>query len=145
MFSPSRDQARQLFFDAWQKYQRREMLSAMEDVVLEVILLHPEYQRALEMPERYQHKDYLPEMGDINPFLHMSMHVAVKEQLSIDQPSGIRQRFQRLLLKTGDEHVATHQLMECLAEMIWRAQRDQQALDATVYFECLDRQENISG
>ena len=145
MFSPSRDQARQLFFDAWQKYQRREMLSAMEDIVLEVILLHPEYQRALEMPERYQHKDYLPEMGDINPFLHMSMHVAVKEQLSIDQPSGIRQRFQRLLLKTGDEHVATHQLMECLAEMIWRAQRDQQALDATVYFECLDRQENISG
>ena len=145
MFSPSRDQARQFFFDAWQKYQRREMLSAMEDIVLEVILLHPEYQRALEMPERYQHKDYLPEMGDINPFLHMSMHVAVKEQLSIDQPSGIRQRFQRLLLKTGDEHVATHQLMECLAEMIWRAQRDQQALDATVYFECLDRQENISG
>ena len=145
MFSPSRDQARQLFFDAWQKYQRREMLSAMEDMALEVILLHPAYQRVLEMPERYQHKDYLPETGDINPFLHMSMHVAVKEQLSIDQPSGIRQRFQRLLLKTGDEHVATHQLMECLAEMIWRAQRDQQALDATVYFECLDRQENISG
>ena len=121
------------------------MLSAMEDMALEVILLHPEYQRVLEMPERFQHKDYLPEMGDINPFLHMSMHVAVKEQLSIDQPSGIRQRFQRLLLKTGDEHVATHQLMECLAEMIWQAQRDQKALDAMVYFECLDRQENISG
>ena len=145
MFSPSRDQARQLFFDAWRKYQRREMLSAMEDIALEVILLHPEYQRVLEMPERFQHKDYLPEMGDINPFLHMSMHVAVKEQLSIDQPSGIRQRFQRLLLKTGDEHIAVHQLMECLAEMIWQAQRDQKALDATVYFECLDRQENISG
>ena len=145
MFSPSRDQARQLFFDAWRKYQRQEMLSAMEDMALEVILLHPEYQRVLEMPERFQHKDYLPEMGDINPFLHMSMHIAVKEQLSIDQPSGIRQRFQRLLLKTGDEHVATHQLMECLAEMIWQAQRDQKALDAMVYFECLDRQENISG
>ena len=145
MFSPSRDQARQLFFDAWRKYQRQEMLSAMEDMALEVILLHPEYQRVLEMPERFQHKDYLPEMGDINPFLHMSMHVAVKEQLSIDQPSGIRQRFQRLLLKTGDEHVATHQVMECLAEMIWQAQRNQAAPDETVYFECLDRQENISG
>ena len=145
MFSPSRDQARQLFFDAWRKYQRREMLSAMEDIALEVILLHPEYQRVLEMPERFQHKDYLPEMGDINPFLHMSMHVAVKEQLSIDQPSGIRQRFQRLLLKTGDEHIATHQVMECLAEMIWQAQRNQAAPDEIVYFECLDRQENISG
>jgi|SRR3982750_2343948 hypothetical protein len=145
MFTPSREQARQLFFDAWRKYQQREMLSAMEDMALEVILLHPEYQRVLEMPEQYQQKDYLPEMGDINPFLHMSMHVAIKEQLSIDQPSGIRQRFQRLLLKTGDEHVATHQVMECLAEMIWQAQRNQAAPDETVYFECLERQENISG
>jgi hypothetical protein len=142
MFSPSREQARQFFFDAWRKYQQREMLSAMEDMALEVILLHPEYQRMLETPERYQHKDYLPEMGDVNPFLHMSMHVAIKEQLSIDQPVGIRKRFQRLLKKTGDEHVAAHQLMECLAEMIWQAQRDQTALDAAVYFECLDRQEN---
>jgi hypothetical protein len=142
MFSPSRDQARQLFFDAWRKYQQREMLSGMEDVALEVILLHPEYQRMLETPERYQHKDYLPEMGDVNPFLHMSMHVAVTEQLSIDQPPGIRTRFQRLLQKSGDEHAATHQLMECLAEMIWQAQRGQMALDATVYFECLHRQEN---
>lgn len=141
MFGPSREQARQFFFDAWRKYQQREMLTAMEDMALEVILLHPEYQRMLEMPERYQDKDYLPEMGDTNPFLHMSMHVAIKEQVSIDQPSGIRKRFQRLLQKTGDEHVATHQLMECLAEMIWQAQRDKTALDATVYFECLDRQE----
>jgi hypothetical protein len=142
MFSPSREQARQFFFDAWRKYQQREMLSAMEDMALEVILLHPEYQRMLETPERYQHKDYLPEIGDVNPFLHMSMHVAIKEQLSIDQPVGIRKRFQRLLKKTGDEHVVAHQFMECLAEMIWQAQRDQTALDATVYFECLDRQEN---
>jgi hypothetical protein len=142
MFSPSREQARQFFFDAWRKYQQREMLSAMEDLALEVILLHPEYQRMLETPERYQHKDYLPEMGDVNPFLHMSMHVAIKEQLSIDQPVGIRKRFQRLLKKTGDEHVVAHQFIECLAEMIWQAQRDQTALDATVYFECLDRQEN---
>ena len=142
MFSPSREQARQFFFDAWRKYRQREMLTAMEDMALEVILLHPEYQRMLETPERYQDKDYLPETGNINPFLHMSMHVAIKEQLSIDQPSGIRKRFQRLLQKTGDEHVATHQLMECLAEMIWQAQRDQTALDASVYFECLDRQEN---
>jgi Domain of unknown function (DUF1841) len=142
MFGPSREQARQFFFDAWRKYQQREMLTAMEDMALEVILLHPEYQRMLEMPERYQDKDYLPEMGDTNPFLHMSMHVAIKEQLSIDQPSGIRERFKRLLQKAGDEHVAIHQLMECLAEMIWQAQRDKTVLDATVYFECLDRQEN---
>lgn len=118
------------------------MLSAMEDMALDVILLHPEYHGMLDDAERYQDKDYLPEMGDTNPFLHMGMHIAIKEQLSIDQPMGIRARFERLLKQTGDEHAATHQVMECLAEMIWQAQRTRSALDATVYFECLDRRES---
>jgi hypothetical protein len=139
MFNPSREQARQFFFDTWRKYRQREMLSAMEDMALEVILLHPEYQAIFEDQERYQDKDYLPEMGDTNPFLHMSMHIAIEEQLSIDQPAGILQRFERLLKKTGDKHEALHQVMECLAEMIWQAQRNQSALDAAIYFECLDR------
>ncbi|HEX8873372.1 MAG TPA: DUF1841 family protein [Nitrosospira sp.] len=142
MFNPTREEARQFFFDTWRKYRQREMLSAMENLTLEVILLHPEYQAVLEDAERYQDKDYLPEMGDINPFLHMSMHVAIKEQLSIDQPAGIRQRFERLLKKMGDEHAAAHQVMECLAEMIWQAQRNRSAPDASIYFECLDRSEN---
>ena len=114
----------------------------MENMALEVILLHPEYQAVLEDAERYQDKDYLPETGDINPFLHMGMHIAIKEQLSIDQPIGVRQRFDRLLAKTGDEHAAIHRMMECLAEMIWQAQRNQSSMDASVYFECLDRREH---
>lgn len=142
MFNPSREQARQFFFDTWRKYRQREMLSAMEDMALDVILLHPEYHGMLDDAERYQDKDYLPEMGDTNPFLHMGMHIAIKEQLSINQPMGIRARFERLLKQTGDEHAATHQVMECLAEMIWQAQRTRSALDATVYFECLDRRES---
>ena len=142
MFNPSREQARQFFFDTWRKYRQREMLSAMEDMALEVILLHPEYHAMLDDAERYQDKDYLPEMGDTNPFLHMSMHIAIKEQLSIDQPVGIRKRFERLMKKIGDEHAVMHQVMECLAEMIWQAQRNRSALDATVYFECLDRRES---
>jgi hypothetical protein len=142
MFNPSREQARQFFFDAWRKYRQREMLSAMENIALEVILLHPEYHAILDDTARYQDKDYLPEMGDTNPFLHMSMHIAIREQLSIDQPVGIRQRFERLLTKTGDEHAVMHQVMECLAEMIWQAQRSQSAFDAAVYLECLDRWEN---
>lgn len=142
MFNPSREQARLFFFDAWRKYRQREMLSAMENIALEVILLHPEYHAMLDDTARYQDKDYLPEMGDTNPFLHMSMHIAIREQLSIDQPVGIRQRFERLLTKTGDEHAVMHQIMECLAEMIWQAQRSQSAFDSTVYFDCLDRWEN---
>jgi hypothetical protein len=80
-------------------------------------------------------------MGETNPFLHMGMHIAIKEQLSIDQPAGVRARFERLLKKTGNEHTAMHHTMECLAEMIWQAQRNQTTYDVMVYFECLDRQE----
>ena len=118
------------------------MLTGMEDLALHIILIHPEYHGMLDDPERYQHKDYLPEMGDTNPFLHMRMHMAIKEQLSIDQPAGIRERFERLLKKAGDEHIALHHIMECLAEMIWQAQRSSSEMDASVYFDCLDRQQH---
>lgn len=140
MFKPSREQARQLFFDTWRKYRQREILSGIETIALEVILLHPEYHDILSDPERYLDKDYLPEMGDTNPFLHMSMHVAIKEQLSINQPVGICERFARLQKNCRSEHVAAHQTMECLAEMIWQAQRTQSAPDASIYFDCLDKQ-----
>ncbi|MBS0587534.1 DUF1841 family protein [Nitrosomonas sp.] len=139
MFKPSREQARQLFFETWRKYRQREILSGIETIALEVILLHPEYHDILNDPERYLDKDYLPEMGDTNPFLHMSMHVAIKEQLSINQPIGICERFARLQKNCGSEHAAAHQLMECLAEMIWQAQRAQSAPDAAIYFDCLDK------
>jgi hypothetical protein len=142
MFNPSREQARLFFFDTWRKYRQREILSDMENMAIEVILLHPEYHAMLDDPGRYQDKDYLPETGDTNPFLHMGMHIAIGEQLSIDQPTGIRKRFERLLKLTGNEHDAAHQVMECLAEMIWQAQRNQSAFDASVYFECLDRRQN---
>ncbi len=139
MYKPSRDQARQLFFESWQKYRQREILSGMQDIALEVILLHPEYHDILDDPDQYLDKDYLPETGDTNPFLHMSMHMAIKEQLSINQPVGVCERFESLLAKTGNEHDAEHQMMECLAEMIWQAQRNQTSPDAAIYFECLDR------
>ncbi|PSJ17808.1 DUF1841 family protein [Nitrosomonas supralitoralis] len=140
MFKPSREQARQLFFDTWRKYRQQEILSGIEAIVLEVILQHQEYHDILDDVDRYLDKDYLPEMGDTNPFLHMSMHVAIKEQLSINQPIGICERFTRLQEKTGNEHDAAHQVMGCLAEMIWQAQRNQSAPDATIYIDCLDKQ-----
>ncbi|MCW5598614.1 MAG: DUF1841 family protein [Nitrosomonas sp.] len=141
MFNPSRAQVRQLFFDTWRKYHRQEILSGIETIALEVILLHPEYQGILDDEERYRDKDYFPEMGETNPFLHMSMHVAIKEQLSIDQPIGIRQKFENLRAKTGDEHTATHIIIECLAEMLWQSQRHQTPPDAQIYFDCLSKVE----
>ncbi len=140
MFKPTRAQARQLFFDTWRKYRQHEILSGIETIALEVILLHPEYHEILSDTDRYLDKDYLPETGDTNPFLHMSMHIAIKEQLSIDQPIGICERFAHLRQKTRSEHEAAHCIMECLAEMIWHAQRHQTTPDASIYFSCLDRQ-----
>ena len=139
MFNPSRDQARQFLFDLWRKYAQHQPLTALESMALESILQHPEYHALLADPERFQDKDYLPEQGETNPFLHLSLHLAIAEQLSIDQPPGIKSRYQKLLAQSNDPHQAHHQLMECLGEMIWQAQRNRTAPDPAIYFDCLDR------
>ena len=143
MFKPSREQARQLFFDSWRKYRQQKILSGIETLAIEVILLHPEYHNVLENADRNLDKDYLPEDGNVNPFLHMSMHLAIKEQLSINQPIGICERFAQFQKKIGDEHAAVHKVMECLAEMIWQAHRNQTIPDADIYFKCLDKQLDV--
>jgi len=139
MFNPSREQVRQFFFDAWRKYREHETLTGLEQLALSVILLHPEYHPVLEAPARYQERDYRPEAGDTNPFLHMSMHLAIEEQLSVDQPPGIKAELARIAAKLGDRHAACHEIMECLAETVWRSQRDGSAPDALAYLECLKR------
>jgi hypothetical protein len=140
MFSPTRDQARHLFFDTWAKYQRGEPVAGLEQTALEVMLLHPEYHAILQDPERYRDRDYLPAAGEVNPFLHLSLHLAVAEQLSIDQPAGIVQRHRELAVRLGSEHDALHALVECLGETIWQAQRTGSMPDQRVYFDCLARQ-----
>ena len=136
MFNPSRDQVRDTFFEAWRKYRAGEPLAGIETLALDVILEHPEYHAMLSAPERYREKDYLDEG---NPFLHMSLHVALEEQLSIDQPPGIAARFQRLHEAAGDRHAALHEALECLAETVWRSQRDTAPPDAGAYLTCLER------
>jgi hypothetical protein len=137
MFSPSRDEARRFFFDTWGKYRRGETLAGLEKVALQVIGLHPEYHALLDAPERHLERDFLPETGDINPFLHLSLHLAVEEQLAIDQPAGILALYQRLVQKSGSEHDARHAVLECLGETIWQAQRHNTAPDERAYLECL--------
>ena len=137
MFDPSRDQARDFFFETWRKYRAQEPLAGLEAIVLQVMLAHPEYHAALEDPERFRDRNYSPETGEPNPFLHMSMHLAIEEQLSIDQPSGIASSFAALAAKRGDRHEAMHDTMECLGEMVWRSQRDRAPPDAIAYLECM--------
>lgn len=141
MFNPSRDQVRQFFFDLWAKYRAGRTLSGAELPALDVVLAHPEYHALLEQPERFKEKDYLPETGETNPFLHLSMHLALAEQLSVDQPPGIRMRYHSLLdQRGGDVMQAQHAVIDCLGEMIWQAQRHQADFDSASYLRCLDRQ-----
>lgn len=138
MFNPSRDQVRQFFFGVWGKYRNSHPLEGAETLALETILAHPEYHAMLDQPERYLDKDYLPESGETNPFLHLSMHLSIAEQLSIDQPPGIRERYELLLKKQGDSMSVQHEIMDCLAEMIWQAQRQGGPYEPAIYFDCLD-------
>ncbi len=140
MFAPSRDEARRFLVDAWAKRRAGAPLSALERVAADLIALHPEYHPIVESPERHLERDYGPESGRTNPYLHLALHLAVAEQLSIDQPPGIRAQFERLRAARGDEHAALHAVLECLGEAIWSAQRHGTAMDAALYLACLERQ-----
>ncbi len=96
MFAPSRDEARLFLIDAWRKYRAKQPLSGLEQTAAQLVAMHPEYQSLLEAPEAHVHRDYQPEQGDVNPFLHLSLHLAVAEQLAIDQPPGIVAHYERL-------------------------------------------------
>lgn len=138
MFNPTRDQVRQFFVDTWAGYRAGRSLSGSEAVALEVMMAHPEYHVMLDNPARHLERDYPPELGETNPFLHLSMHLSIAEQLSIDQPAGVRTRYQKLLRKHGDAMKVQHDMMDCLAEMIWQAQRNGTAYDPSAYLQCLD-------
>jgi Domain of unknown function (DUF1841) len=140
MFTPSRDEARRFLTDAWAKYRAGAPLSGLEQMAAGIVALHPEYHAVVENPERHLDRDYRPETGDVNPFLHLSLHLAIAEQISIDQPPGIRAHFQRLTAVRGGEHEALHAVLDCLGEVIWHAQRHGTPPDAAVYLACLERQ-----
>ncbi len=136
MFDPSREQARQFFVDAWRKHKNREILTQMEVIGADLVAHHPEYHSLLEATDSVQ-KDFSPEDGQVNPFLHLSLHLAIEEQLSINQPPGIREAFEQCQAKHGDRHAALHDVLEALGETTWRAQRDKAPLDGLAYVEAV--------
>lgn len=139
MYAPTRDEARQFLIDAWSKYRDAQPLTPLEQVAVTIIAKHPEYHPVLEHADRHVERDYTPDEGVTNPFLHLQMHVAVAEQLAIDQPRGIRAHFERLRDAHADEHAALHAIVECLAETLWQAQRNRTQPDESVYRACLER------
>ncbi|MDO8346674.1 MAG: DUF1841 family protein [Rugosibacter sp.] len=134
MFNPSRDQARQFLVDAWRKRCASLPATPLETLAADLVALHPEYHALLEADDALS-REWTPEQGATNPFLHLSLHLAIEEQLSIDQPPGIRRLFEQLLARRGDRHEALHVVLDALGETLWRAQRDRQPLDAEAYLE----------
>jgi len=137
IFGTDRNELRQMYVDAWRKSCASEILSPLEAQIAQVIQDHPEYQSAMSADTLDE--SFLPEGGKTNPFLHMGLHLAVREQLATNRPAGIAEVFELLHKKSGDRHAAEHQALDCLAEALWAAQNNNTAPDEQAYLERLRR------
>ena len=132
-YNDSVQNTRQIFFSSWQKYRQKQPLLPLEQQIVDVVIGHPEYQLALERGNAENAQAYFPEMGQTNPFLHMGLHLAIRDQIATDRPPGITKLYQQLLAKYNDEFIIEHLLMEHLAECLWQAQKNQSMPDETSY------------
>jgi hypothetical protein len=139
MFNPSQHDVRRFFCEAYRKQRANEVLTPLEAVARDWIIQHPEYAEHLDDLEAALAADYSVERGQANPFLHLSMHLSIAEQVSIDQPPGIRAAARMLTQRLGSEHDAHHEIMECLGQMIWDSQRSSMPPDGAAYVECVQR------
>jgi hypothetical protein len=131
----TREQLRRSYADAWAKRVANAPLTALEALISDVIAAHPEYQALVADPEKAEQFDATAANPAENPFLHMGLHLAVREQVSIDRPPGVRDLQRQLLALQGDPHRAEHALMEALGEALWQAQRAGRAPDETQYLK----------
>lgn len=142
MFNPTREQVRQFFCTAWKKHLDRLPLVGAEVTAADIAARHPEYHGLLADPTLAVDKEWVPEGGEMNPFLHLSLHLAIHEQVSIDQPPGIRAAYDALRRRM-EPHDAEHVLLECLGETIWRAQREGGPMDALAYVDAVRRKSSL--
>jgi len=135
-----RDSGRTFFLEVWVKHKKQVPLESLEQMVLNVILQHPEYHEILEKDEKeITTMEFMPEMGMTNPFLHMGMHITIQEQIGANRPPGISALYQQLLLKYPSVHDLEHSMMECLGEALWLAQRNNTLPDEARYVEQVKR------
>ncbi len=139
IFTQNREEIRRFYLQAWEKQQQGVPLEPLEAQIVDIIQAHPEYHPLLAQGEDGIDREWTPEMGESNPFLHMGMHLAIREQLSTDRPPGIRDATRTLLKQIGDGHETEHQMMECLGETLWRGQRDGKGPDEQAYLQCVIR------
>jgi hypothetical protein len=133
MFSSDRDAMRKIFFDAWRKHQEKIPLEPLEAQLIDIILLHPEYQALLDNPEQFQAVNF----DETNPFLHLSLHLAIREQIKTNRPLGVTAIHETLCQRWQDTHLVEHNMFECLAQLLWEAQQSGKMADEETYLEKL--------
>ena len=135
IFGQDRKQLRTLYAEAWRKRCERLPMSPLEAQIAAIIELHPEYHADITSDDL--DRDYTPDGGQTNPFLHMGLHLGIREQVSTNRPPGIANILEVLRAKLGDAHAAEHQMIDCLAETLWEAQNQNRAPDEAKYLERL--------
>jgi hypothetical protein len=139
VFGNDRDKLRRQYLQAWSLHTQGQALDPLQAQITQVLIDHPEYQTLVESEDALE-REYLPEFGETNPFLHMGLHLAVRDQVKTNRPDGIQGVFQQLLIEhQGDAHAAEHVMIDCLAESLWQAQRAMSSPDETAYLECVNR------
>ena len=135
MFDTSRDKLRQQFIEAWQKHEQGIPCSPLEGGIIEVLKIHPEYHKHMKLENI--DKDFPIEQGEVNPFLHLSFHLAFRDQVVTNRPNGIASLFQVALEQIKDEHTCEHLFIDPLAESLWQMQRTQAAIADDIYLESI--------
>ncbi|MBT8101997.1 MAG: DUF1841 family protein [Gammaproteobacteria bacterium] len=137
MFGQDRDELRKMYATAWRKRSERAPLSPLEAQIAAVVEWHPEYHEDVTSDDL--EREYTPDGGRTNPFLHMGLHLGIREQVSTNRPAGIAKIHETLVAQAGDAHAAEHQMIECLAETLWEAQNANTAPDEQRYLRRLSR------
>ena len=140
MFTPSQADVRRFFCSVYAKTRTSQPLEAIETIASQWLEDHPEYHADFADADAALEKMYDVEGGRTNPFLHLSMHLSISEQCSIDQPRGIRQAVELLAAKRNSLHDAHHEAMDCLGRMVWESQRSGRPPDGDAYIACVQRQ-----
>ena len=133
MFTSDRSKQRQYLKQAWEKYTSQEQLEPLELQLSKIVEQHPEYQNLIKNLD----SEYFPEQGNTNPYLHINLHLTLQDQITMDQPKGIKAIHSQLLLKIKDAHEVEHMMMENIAEMIFNAQKNNAAFDLDGYIQAL--------
>ena len=139
MFSQNRDQMRAVFLEAWRRRQEGLPMEALHLAVANVIAEHPEYHALMEQGDEALHRDFTPDGGATNPFLHMGMHLSLREQIGTNRPAGIAALFPRLCEKLGSSHDAEHAMLEVLGKHLWQSSRSGLPPNDADYLEDLEK------